>query len=166
MSEVRYDRTELRSRLLRRLVWKVPLIVLLVSFAVWWEWRKESEQQQPNTGASAAAAAALTGSWSGDVTYSWSEKFEEEFFFQPENGKLFGNASFLGVKRSIEDGKIDGDSIVFFVRFQESSGGTTSERKNSYSGQLLGDKIQMRLQDNRGNPQVEFVLNKRAAASR
>jgi hypothetical protein len=44
MAEVRHHPTaELRRRLLRRLVWKVPLILLLVSFAIWWQWRNESD---------------------------------------------------------------------------------------------------------------------------
>jgi hypothetical protein len=165
MAEVRQDlRAELRRRLLRRLAWKVPLILLLVSFAVWWQWRKESERN-PSSGASARAGAAFTGSWSGEVTYSWGEQFKEEFFFQQENGKLFGNASFLGARRGIEEGKVEGENILFFVRFQEVSGGTTTEHKNTYWGRLTGEKIQMRLQDDRGNPPVEFVLNKSPALS-
>jgi TIR domain len=164
-SEVSDRQAELRRRLLRRLVWKVPLIVLLVSFAVWWQWRKESDQNS-NSSVSARVGAAFTGSWSGEVTYSWGEKFTEEFFFQPENGKLFGSASFLGAKRGIEDGSGEDENISFFVRFQEVSGEKTTERKNTYWGKLIGEKIQMRLQDDRGNPPVEFVLNKSPAMSR
>jgi hypothetical protein len=155
-------RTELRKKLLRRLVWKVPVILALVVFAVWWQWKKESEQNAiPEV--SAPVAAALTGSWSGEVTYSWGEKFQEEFFFQPENGKLFGSASFLAAKRGIEGGKIESESISFFVRFREISGEATSDHKNYYWGKLAGDKIQMRLQDDRGNPPVEFLLTKNAS---
>ena len=152
-------KTELRKKLLGRLVWKVPLIIALVSFAVWWQWRKENEQKAiPEV--SARAGAILTGSWSGEVTYGWGEKFKEEFFFQPENGKLFGSASFLAAKRGIDEGKIEGDNISFFVRFQEVSGGATSDHKNYYWGKFAADKIQMRLQDDRGNPPVEFVLSR------
>jgi hypothetical protein len=164
-SETSDRQAELRRRLLGRLVWKVPLIVLLVSFAVWWQWRKESEQN-PNSAVSARAGAAFTGSWSGEVTYSWGEKFQEEFFFQPENGKLFGNASFLGARRGVEEGKVEGENISFFVRFQEVSGETNTEHKNTYWGKLAGEKLQMRLQNDRGNPPVEFVLNRSLAASR
>jgi TIR domain len=164
-SEVSERQAELRRRRLGRLVWKVPLIVLLVSFAMWWQWRKDSEQN-PNSVISARAGAAFAGSWSGEVIYSWGEKFTEEFFFQPEDGKLFGSASFLGAKRGIEEGRVEGENILFFVRFQEASGGTTTEHKNTYRGKLTGEKIQMRLQDDRGNPPVEFVLNKSPAASR
>jgi hypothetical protein len=164
MAEVRHHPTaERRRRLLRRLVWKVPLILLLVSFAIWWEWRNESDLD-PNSGSS--GGAAFTGRWSGEVTYSWGEEFTEEFFFQPENGKLFGSASFLAARRGIEEGKFEGENISFSVRFQEASGGTTTEHKNTYWGKLTGEKIQMRLQDDRGNPPVEFVLSKSPSASR
>jgi hypothetical protein len=166
MTEVRHDPTaELRSKLLRRLVWKVPLIVLLVSFAVWWQWKKDTEQNR-NSAVSAPTGAALAGSWSGEVVYSRGEKFKEEFFFQTENGKLFGNASFLGARRGIEEGKVEGENISFSVRFQETSGGMTTEHKNTYRGKVSAEKIQMRLQDDRGNPPVEFVLSKSPAASR
>jgi TIR domain len=163
--EVSDRKAVLRGRLLRRLVWKVPLIVLLVSLALWWQWRKDSGQN-PNSGVSARAGAAFTGYWSGEVIYSWGEKFQEQFFFQPEDGKLFGNASFLAARRGIEEGKVEGENISFFVRFQEASGGTTTEHKNTYWGTLAGEGIRMRLQDDRGNPPVEFVLNKSPAASR
>jgi hypothetical protein len=164
MTEVSHDpRGELRRRLLRRLVWKVPVILVLVSFAVWWEWRKDSERN-PDSAVSAPARVALAGSWSGEVIYSSGEKFQEEFFFQTEDGKLFGSASFLAAKRGIEEGKVEGENISFFIRFQEVSGGTTNEHKNTYWGELAGEKIQMKLQDDRGNPPVEFVLSKNPAS--
>ena len=107
-------RAELRRRLWRRLVWKVPLILLLVGFAVWWEWRNR------HTGSLAIekTASALTGSWSGEVTYSSGAKHVESFFFQPEGKRLFGTAAFLGHRRGIEEGRLDGNDFSFFVSFQ------------------------------------------------
>lgn len=159
------SRAELRRKLWRRLTWKAPLIIALVSFAVWWEWRKE-KALYPGLELQAPVAAEITGAWSAEVTYSWGEKFTEEFFFQPEGAKLFGTASFLGVKRGIEEGRIDGENIAFLIRFQESSGGFTAEHKNYYWGALDGDKIRMRLQDDRGNPPLDFVLRKSAVRPR
>ena len=149
------SRTQLRKKRLRRLIWKVPLIILLVSFAVWWESRKE---QGSNDTKIEAASAAFTGSWSGDVTYSWGAKYNEPFFFQPEGNMLFGTVSFLGVKRGIEEGKIEGETISFRVRFDEVSGDESRERKNYYFGKLNGNQIHMRMQDDRGNPAVEWIL--------
>jgi hypothetical protein len=154
-------RTEYRQKRLRRLIWKVPLILLLISFAVWWEWRR----QQPDEDLKIeTAAAAFTGSWAGEVTYGWGAKYNEPFLFQPEGGKLFGTAGFLGVKRGIEAGKITGGAISFQVRFDEVSGNENRERKNYYWGRLNGrGEILIRMQDDRGNPAVEWVLRKSAA---
>jgi hypothetical protein len=151
-------RTALRKKLLRRLIWKAPLIFLLVFFAVWWQMRTE-RATQPSSNA-ASKAALFTGSWNGEVIYPWGEKHSEEFFFQPEGDKLFGTASFLGMKRGIEDGKIDGDKLSFFVRFDEGSGAQTLPHKNYYWGQIADSRISMRLQDSRSNPPVDFVLKK------
>ena len=149
-------RAALRKKLLRRLIWKVPLIILLVSFAVWWEWRKEKGEETRIE----AASPAFAGSWSGEVTYGWEAKYREPFFFQPEGNKLFGTAGFLGVKRGIEEGKVEGETISFYVRYEEVSGGESRERKNHYRGKLNGKDILMRMQDDRGNPAVEWVLTK------
>ena len=157
-------RAERRKTLLRRLIWKVPLIFLLVSFAVWWEWSKDKRQEPAGQKPSVASKTAeFTGTWSAEVTYGWGERFTEQFFFQPEGDKLFGSASFLGAKRGIEEGKIEGENISFFVRFQEVSGGAVTDHKNFYWGKLAGEKINMRLQDDRGSPPLDIVVSKLGA---
>lgn len=153
-------KTALRRRLLRRLRWKLPIIFLLVSFALWWQWRQEQAARLENE-ARTKAAAAFTGTWAGEVTYSSGARYTEEFFFQPEGARLFGNASFLGAKRGIEEGKVEGDDISFVARFQETSDGLTREHKNYYWGKLDGGKILVRMQDDRGNPPVEWLLTKK-----
>ena len=147
---------EVRKKLLRRMIWKVPIIVLLVAFAVWWEWRKQGGDETKVE----SAAAAFTGAWTGEVTYGWDAKYSESFFFQPEGNKLFGTASFLGVKRGIEEGKVDGETISFYARYDEVSGGESRQRKNYYWGKLNGKDISIRMQDDRGNPAVDWVLKK------
>jgi hypothetical protein len=162
--EVGDPRAALRKKLLRRLWWKVPVILLLVTFAIWWQWRREREEelkaQRPSP-----TAGAIAGTWSGEVKYDWGDKYNELFLFQPEGAKLFGTASFLGAKRGIEDGKIEGESISFIVRFQEIAGDTTRDHKNYYWGKLNGKEILVRIQDDRGNSPVDFVLRKSAAAN-
>jgi hypothetical protein len=153
-------RAELRQRLLRRLRWKLPTIFLLVSFAVWWQWRQEQAVRLKSE-ALTKAASAYTGAWAGDVTYSWGARYQEEFFFQPEGNELFGTASFLAAKRGIEDGKVEGDRISFVVRFQEVSDGATRDHKNYYWGKLDGRQILLRMQDDRGSPPLEWVLIKK-----
>jgi hypothetical protein len=65
-----------------------------------------------------------------EVAYSRGPTHTEQFLFQAEGDKLFGTASFLGFRRGIEDGRIDGDKISFTVRFQAASEGMTSEHRN------------------------------------
>ena len=66
---------ELRKKLLRRLIWKVPLIFLLVLFAVWWQMRTERETQ-PSSRAD-SKAALLTGNWNSEVIYPSGEIYNE-----------------------------------------------------------------------------------------
>ena len=150
-------RSEIKQRLLRRLAWKVPLIVLLVTFAVWWEWRRESAVPEK------AQTAALSGVWSGEVTYGSGGKYTERFFFQIEGDKLFGTAEFSGHKRGIEEGTVAGGEFSFFIRVPGVSGEPTRERTYHYRGTLQGRKIFIRMQDDRGNLPLEAVLARSAA---
>lgn len=155
-------KAEMRQRLRRRLVWKIPLIVLLVAFAVWWQWR----QQAANTPAltvtrnSDSFAAKLTGRWRGEAIYPWNAKYQEEFFFTPEAQTLFGTASFIGIKRGIEEGRIIGETITFKVRFEETAGDGTRLGTNRYEGRLSGENLLIKFFDEAGSPPVEIKLSR------
>jgi hypothetical protein len=159
-------RMVVRKRLFKRLLWKAPIILLLVSFAVWWQWSKEQAPARPNQNSVAVAknAGAFTGNWSAEINYPWGVKLTERFFFQPEGAKLFGTASFLGVKRAIEDGEISGDTIVFKIRFEELADGSTRPRVNRYEGKLQGKEIHLRLIDDKGGTPVEVNLTRASDA--
>ena len=96
--------------------------------------RKQSQGGKAAPGVNSLTAAAVSGVWQGEVTYSWGPTHTERFLFQVEGDKLFGTASFLGFKRGIEDGRIDGDKISFNVRFHEALEGMSTERTNRYAG--------------------------------
>jgi hypothetical protein len=152
-----------RDRLWKRLLWKVPLILLLVSFAVWWQWRQEQTDQTTHGSAPAEIsrmAKAINGTWQGEVNYDWGAKYTERFFFQSEGDKLFGTASFLGTKRGIEDGKLESDGFSFFTRFQQMLGSAITEHRNRYWGKVVNGEIRLRIQDDRGNLPVEIKLTK------
>jgi hypothetical protein len=152
-----------RERLWRRLLWKAPLIFLLVSFAVWWQWRQE-ERGQPELGGAPVEidrmAKAVAGVWESEVTYNWGSTYKERFFFEPEGGKLFGTATFLGAKRGIQDGRVGGDHISFNVRYEETLGNLTREIRNHYTARVSGNEMSVRMQDSRGTPPVEFKLTR------
>jgi hypothetical protein len=159
---------ELRKKLTRRLIWKAPLIIALVSFAVWWQGRQEAKTNLSGKPpmVSAEIAQALTGSWKAEVNYPSRGKFTEQFLFQPEGDKLLGTASYLALKHGIEEGRIDGENISFFIRFNEALGNVNQEHKTYYWGTLADGQIRMRVQDDRGNQPVEFSLVKSAASDR
>ena len=154
--------TDTRQRLGRRLVWKIPLIILLVGFAVWWQLRQQTtEKPAPNLKiGSDSFAAKLAGRWRGEVTYPWGAKYQEEFFFTPEGNTLFGTASFIGIKRGIEDGRVAGGTITFKVRFEETSGGGTRMGTNRYEGNLRDDDLSIKFFDEAGSPPVEMKLSR------
>ncbi len=152
-----------RERLLKRLWWKAPAILLLVSFAVWWELRQEQSANRRSpvvTPEISKLAQSVAGVWQGEVTYSWGAKYFEQFFFQPEGSRLYGTASFLGHKKGIEDGSIDADGLSFSLRYEEVSGNVVRSRINRYRGKLAGDEIRLRIQDDKGGTPVEFVMKK------
>lgn len=158
---------DLRTRLLRRLIWKLPLIIALMSFAVWWQLKHDTvpvpDRELP--AADSKVSAVLAGSWTADVIYGSVSRRREQFFFQPEGSKLYGTASFLGDKRGIEDGKIAGSTISFSVGFEEIVKGVTKARVNRYEGTLLGNEIHVKLYHGAGNPPVKFSLVKNDGAS-
>jgi hypothetical protein len=49
---------------------------------------------------------AVSGRWTGEVTYGWGATYTEQFSFQAEGDKLFKTASFLAFKVSIEVGQV------------------------------------------------------------
>ncbi len=155
-------KADLRQRLRRRLVWKVPLIILLVGFAVWWQWRQQAPTTPPLSVATSSdsLAAKLSGRWRGEVTYPWGAKYREEFFFTPEGNTLFGTASFIGIKRGVEEGRVFGESITFKVRFEETASGGTRLATNRYEGRLKGDEILLKFFDEAGSPAVEFAISR------
>ena len=155
-------KSHMRQRLRRRLVWKIPLIIVLVGFAVWWQWRQQATNSSAPkvTMGNSSIAAKLTGRWRGTVTYPWGAKYQEEFFFTPEGNTLFGTASFIGIKRGIEEGRIAGEIITFKVRFEETSSGSTRIGTNRYEGQLEGDMPLLKFFDEAGSPPVEIKLTR------
>ena len=147
----------------RRKIWGGPVALLLIVGALWWQWAQTQKQSQVGTakpGVHSPAAAAISGVWQGEVAYSWGPTYTERFLFQVEGDKLFGTASFLAFKRGIEDGRIDGDTISFTVRFSEALEGLSTERTNRYMGVLSGGEIHFRMQEDKGSPPIEFIVKK------
>ena len=151
----------------RRKIWSGPVALLLVVAALWWQWaqtQKQSQVDKAAPGVNSLTAAAVSGVWRGEVTYSWGPTDTERFLFQVEGDKLFGTASFLGFKRGIEDGRIDGDKISFNVRFHETVEGMSTERTNRYAGSVSDNQIILGWKTIEVSRRVEFVVRKETRA--
>ena len=159
-------RADMRQRLRRRLAWKIPLIILLVGFAVWWQWRQQAANRPAPgvTGNQDSLAASIGGRWHGEVTYPWGAKHQEEFFFTPEGNTLYGTASFIGIKRGIEEGRLSGATITFKVRFEETTSSGTRMGTNRYEGRLSGENLMINFFDEAGSPPVEIKLSRQSDA--
>lgn len=157
-------KTELRQRLRRRLVWKIPLIILLVGFAVWWQWRQSlvTDPRSVPAASANAMAAKLAGRWFGEATYGSGARHREEFFFTPEGNLLFGTASFMGIKRGIEEGHMVGATILFKVSVEETSGGTNRIMTHLYEGGLNGEQLVLKFFERAGGAPVTFSLSRQS----
>ncbi len=160
------DRAELHKKLMRRWVWKIPLIVGLVWFAVWWQEKQEAQRTASNEAArvSAQNAAVFAGHWRGEIIYPWGAKYGEEFFFQPEGATVFGTASYRGAKREIEDVQLAGATLKFKLRYEEPADGSTRMAWRGYEARRMGDEVHLKVFDDRGNALVEARLTSVKAA--
>jgi hypothetical protein len=165
--ETNLDSSDLRKKLMRRLIWKLPLIIALVSFAVWWQLKHNTDRGGGKDSAvvNSQLFAMLAGSWAAEVIYSSGERHREQFFFQPEADKIYGTATFLGIKRGIEDGKIAGAQLSFAVRVEEVVDQVVRERQLRYEMKLAGKELHVTLFDDRGSPPVQFRLVKTEESS-
>ena len=104
-----------------------------------------------------APSAAVDGTWTAQVTYPWNATHAESFTFRVEDGRVYGEASYLEYPRGIEEGRISGDRITFFTRAEEILGDERRAYENRYDGRIAPRGIQFSLQDTRGEGPIEFT---------
>ena len=108
------------------------------------------------------APVDISGTWTARVTYSWGHTYEERFAFKVSQEELVGTASFLGRGRGIQKGQIKGNEISFLLKLEELLGTETRSYTQYYKGRISGDEIRFVMQDDRGNPPVEFTVRRSA----
>jgi len=138
-------------------------------------------------GAIVAADWDLSGDWKAEVTYDWrgsdgfAEKCTEVFRFQLDGNELYGTASFLGTKKILIDGKLNGTRLSFITKqrlvmdttsetYEPDSGGfglqmreVEKEEIRRYRGRIVEDKIHFVLEIYGGFSEhvpIEFVASK------
>jgi len=103
-----------------------------------------------------ASAADISGNWKGTAEGP-NGAIERSFTFKQDGSKLTGetNSEYTG-KSTINDGKVEGDTITFSInaKFQD------NEMKLTYKGKISGDTIKLS-SDFGGNGQtIEWTLKK------
>ena len=103
---------------------------------------------------------------------SWWEKSQQNqnvlfVYFEEMKRDLPGVirkvASFLGVDRSIVEGRIEDDKISFTTRTEEVAGDETRPTEHHYLGSLVGEEIRFVMQTEGGfsaHPPVELVAKR------
>ena len=128
--------------------------------------------QAPARGAGSESSRSnvrLAGEWTAEVTYARNTTHTERFTFTLDGKEVLGTASFLGVRRGILDGTLDGDRVLFSTQTQVCTG-DCSDAKNllhRYRGRIAGDVITfsyMQIQEGRSDVPIEFTA-KRVAES-
>jgi autotransporter translocation and assembly factor TamB len=107
-------------------------------------------------GALTAAAADISGTWKG-TAQTPNGPVERTFNFKVDGTKLTGDTtSDMFGKSTIEDGKIDGDTITFTITvdFQGNEG------KVNYKGKVEGDTINFTVEIPALNQTVEYAAKR------
>lgn len=108
--------------------------------------------------AGVACAADIDGKWKADYTTPDGSARSSTFTFKADGDKLTGNVTGQSGEVAIQDGKVAGDSITFFV--MRNFGG--NEVKLSYKGKLAGGEIKFTISF---GDQGEFEITAKKLAS-
>jgi hypothetical protein len=75
------------------------------------------------------------------VAYSWGDKYTERFSFKLDGNDVLGTASFLGVRRGIREGTLNGDRLLFSITQGVFDGDNQKDVVHRYRGKISGDVI-------------------------
>lgn len=154
----------------RRSLLMAALVILAISggLALYLQ-KPEATPVTDTTTLTAATTAQLVGTWESttDVTYDWGDHYPERFEFKLFAGNVTGTASFLKYPRGIENVAVNGRNISFVTHSVESMNGQDRQLTHSYTAELDGDTLRLRLQTSGGFTSVkpiEFAARKTATA--
>jgi hypothetical protein len=106
--------------------------------------------------AASACAADITGTWKGTADMQGTT-IERTFVFKQDGTKLTGETTSERMGKSeIKDGKVEGDSVSFWVTV--SFGG--NEMKINYTGKVSGNEIKFRVEAAEGGFSIDYVAKK------
>lgn len=132
--------------------------LLAVGLTVYWP-------ERPAGGpVSDEVASSLAGRWEARVKYDWGAEHAERFDLRLDNGEVHGTASYLGVARMIDQGRLAGERLEFLTRTQETLGdGPVREVTHRYRGALRDGQLHLVLESSGGHSAhlpVKFVARR------
>lgn len=121
----------------------VVLAAGAIAGVAWWGLRlQHAVADGADRAVTATVAASIDGAWQASVTYGWGAVHKETFRFKSRGGEVFGSAGFLGVPRTLVDGRIAGNELAFSTRTQEMLGNEPARAlTHRYRGTVSGDTI-------------------------
>jgi hypothetical protein len=154
----------------RRRVWLLATgtAAVLAALAGGTLWRRHRGEAAPAT--ETPPSAALVGTWQAEAVYPWpNARYQERFEFTLDGSTLSGTASFLGVARRIDEGRVDGTSVSFSTRSSTEQGERRWEDVHRYRGRLdagsAGGELQLQMQtDSDGALRPPIALRLRRVA--
>jgi hypothetical protein len=109
-------------------------------------------------------AADIAGRWRATIRYDWGAEHEESFDLKPEEGEVFGTASYLRTPRIIEQGELRGERLRFVTRTQVVYGNEAPlDLTHRYRGKVTPEAIHFVLESTGGYggyAPVEFVARR------
>lgn len=112
---------------------------------------------------STAISNTLAGRWTAQVNYDWGAVHEETFALKPDNDEVHGTASYLGVARTVEQGRLQAGRLSFVTHSQEVQGDATRDVTHRYRGELKAGELHFMLESSGGqssHPPVEFIARR------
>jgi len=112
--------------------------------------------------------ADIDGEWQAEITYDWGDAYREVFAFTYGDGEVLGSASFLGTKRALFEGRLEGNLLRFVVKTQENLGGDGGVRDvtHHYTGKAVGERIEFVMRTEGGfsaHAPIEFIATRTRA---
>jgi hypothetical protein len=85
----------------------------------------------------------VAGKWKAIVKYDWGDTYDTIFEFEVDGSEITGIAGFVGLGRTIWDGKIAGNRIGFMTKTQTTMGfdKPNAEERHYYKGTVEGQTI-------------------------
>lgn len=108
---------------------------------------------------------AIAGAWTAEVAYPWNLTLEEGYDFGVRDGRIEGQASFLGVPRALEEVEWRDGRLRFLTRSQSLSGSEPPrEMVQRYEIRREGEALRVRLVIHRSHgvdAPLEFLAQRR-----